>query len=481
MKIAVRLIVLLLIAAGLTAGYFVFGDGLISRYHVWQAERAESVGNYATAVSHYERALARLPQSPAVRLEAVRLLKAQGFYPQAERLLLAGLEVQAGEPTMLTALSALFVLQNNLRDAIELLDAQDGLAGRINDLRPRMPVPDPEPGQFGEHVYVTFDTDDGVKIFYTLDGSMPSVNSEPFDTPIALPVGENVLTAVAVGEDGLVSRLFEGTYRLEGLVKPVAFVDEAIEALVRDALGQPTGELFTSDLWDIVGLNNEALRVMPTTLEDLQWLTGLRELLLLGGSTPLDGLDVLAQLPTLQHLTLENAHVTTSDLDTLAQMDWLRQLDLSNNRITSIEALHDMQLLFSLNLSGNNISDISPLANLAQLEILMLSDNAVNDLSPLEYFEQLHVLRLDDNQITSLTPLANLDLLKNLSVRNNAIASVAPLTNIRSLQILNVSNNNITTLAPLLNCPALRKVDAADNPLRDAVDAFDDARFELQR
>jgi len=499
MKVAVRLIIVALILAVLVSVFLIFGTGLRARYHVWQAERALGRNDYNAAIRSYESALELTPQDISLRLDLAELLTERELHTRAEQVLLDGLERQANNSRLLAAYAVLLAEQDRMTEAVALLDGQIGMQLVP---RPSVPVPSIAAGQFNEELVINFTLTDGTRIFYSIDGSFPSLFGYEYSDGISLQSGTTTVQAIAVNENGVPSMLFEGIYIIADVIAPVTFTDPAIEALARLALARASGTIYTEDVWQIETLSNIDTAHIPQSLNDLQHFRNLHTLTLVGSNETVN-ITAITSLTQLQSLTLDNMRIETGDLELIATLPQLQSLSLSNNRIIALGALEALTNVESLTLSRNSISNIAPLEALTKLTHLDISENSVRDISPLAAMTGLEVLIAHNNQAADLEPLqalvylreidltfnriselsalSNLIRLETLSVRNNTISSVVPLQNLPALRDLDVGNNNLTTLLPLLNNPALRSVDAFGNNLTDAANAFSGARFTLRR
>ena len=185
----------------------------------------------------------------------------------------------------------------------------------------------------------------------------------------------------------------------------VTFTDSSLEASVRSALVQPTGDLLSIDLGFVSTL--DAVNKGITSLSGIENMTSLTELLLDDNSI--------------------------SDLAPLGNLTGLTKLHLARNQIVSIDSLARLTNLVDLDLQGNQVSALQPLASLTALNQLVMSQNQLADLAPLSSLSSLTILTLDINQIVDLAPLASLTQLLQLNLIDNQVREVGvPRISVRS-------------------------------------------------
>ncbi len=193
-----------------------------------------------------------------------------------------------------------------------------------------------------------------------------------------------------------------------------------------------------SDLSNLTKLTSLQLNVPVASLDGLENLTKLRELLLYSNS-PYTNVDALAGLTELVTLNLpsrpssyDQPTLPPIDLSGLKNLTKLQSLTINNN-IEDLEPLRDLTELRSLRISssGNDgVTDLSlePLSGLAKLTELQINgDIEGGDLSPLSDLTELRSLNIyhyDRNYnnyynrvvIRDLSPLAGLTKLNSLQV-----------------------------------------------------------------
>jgi Leucine-rich repeat (LRR) protein len=135
----------------------------------------------------------------------------------------------------------------------------------------------------------------------------------------------------------------------------VSFPDPALDSVMREMLGMPTGVIHRSDLSSVtyVDANNAAI----ASLEGLQYC------------------------PMLQLIFM------------------------SNNQITSLAPLTELQMLNNVQFIANNITDISPLSASQMMQQLYIGQNSISDISVLADHFALHDLDLHANNISDISPL----------------------------------------------------------------------------
>ena len=154
----------------------------------------------------------------------------------------------------------------------------------------------------------------------------------------------------------------------------VVFPDENLEAVIRDALDKPEGDITPAELAELTMLSARC--------------QGITE-----GITDLSGIEYCTNLT------------------------WL---ELSRHQIRDVSPLSSLTNLTMLQLNSIQIDDISPLSSLTNLTYLSLRNNEISDISPLASLTSLEMLSLTANQVSDITPLVeNSGLSGTISLGNN--------------------------------------------------------------
>ena len=245
----------------------------------------------------------------------------------------------------------------------------------------------------------------------------------------------------------------------------VTFPDPNLEAVIRQAIGKPTGDIYKTDLDGLTGLNASERGIVD--LAGLEHCASLTDLDL--WNNQIDDLTPLANLTNLAWLNLSWNQI--DDLTPLANLMSLTYLNLWNNQISDISVLSNMTSLARLALDGNHISDISPIANLTSLRCLFIRQNPLGNISSVSGLTNLTQLYLGGNQISDINPVSNLTSLTVLELGGNKISALSPLSNLTSLTVLDLGGyyggNQIEDISPLSNLTNLAWLSLYGNQISD--------------
>ena len=416
-----------------------------------------------------------------VAIELANQYKKVGNYTKAELTLTTSIHDQ---PTveLYTALSKVYVEQDKLLDAVQMLGSisNPAIAQEIAALRPTAPEADPEPGFFSQYIDVHLSSNADT-VYYTTDGTYPSVEGSVYDGGISLPAGETKVCAIAVNKDGLVSPVTALDYTVTGVIEKVEFTDAAMEAAMRELIHvSSTSTVYTDALWGITEFTAPEdvkdfsdLKYLPNltkltireqnipTLESLSPLSRLVVLDLTGSTFPAEDLQVLASLPSLSSLTMAECSLSTiAGLENAANLTYL---DLHDNTLRNLDVLETMPSLAELDLQHNAVTDLGKLSGLDKLVKLNIGFNAVTTLAPLSSCTRLTWLNADNNQITTLDGVDKLTALTDFSVNNNKIVGVSQLAGLTALQNLGIASNSVSDITMLNGLTKLQSFDFSGN------------------
>ena len=480
------LIIFLILAVLAAACWFLFihRSGLPATVYTSIAEFFGDHGRESLAVDFYAKASAQEPENVSLAIRTAEAYESCGNFTKAEYVLVRAISHSPDALDGYLALSGVYVRQDKLLDAERLISAcaNESIKEQLTALRPAAPVIQSDVTFSLEPFAAALSYSGGIA-YYSLSREYPTTADAPYADPIAMDYGVTHVSAIVVGDNGLVSPLAEADFTVCGELTEVSFLSEEFETWYREENGIARHEsILSSDLWTVseltisaeltdlrdlshfVGL--EALNLQATAAEDLSVLSSLpmlRTLDLSGRALQAGDLELIAAIPSLCELRLSGCGI--ADVSPLASLSALTVLDLSSNAVESIDALAALAALEELYLQDNSLNAITALTASANLRILNLSNNAVENLGALSANAALSELYIENCGIDDLSPLENNAALTLLHAAQNSIDDLAPLQGCSALKELDISNNAVTSLAPLYAATALTTLDASSNAL----------------
>lgn len=414
--------------------------------------------DYEQAIVSYQMALDIDPKNTEANLGLAGAYEAQQMYSYAEAVYQNMLEEDDTQAEVYEKLAALYIQENKLEDARELLERairvvqSNELVRLYEEAYPEMPGASYAGGAYGERIRVELlPVESSHTIYYTLDGTEPDLSSKIYDEPIILKNGATTIKAIAVNYTGFQSdvAVFEYDIQIQSVVVTVA--EPMIERIIRERLEIPDNELIYNDdieqitqiyivgdgLWSgsdsySVYLEENQYSIdgyvrgiygqgMIASLDDLRHMPFL-EKVAIEYQPDLD-ISALADCTAVKELSLVGDNLDSQDIEVLRGMAQLTKLSLGWNNIGDISALSGLTELDSLGVWGNNIRSIQPVSNLKQLVYLDFSDNQVEDISPVSGMENLQQLWMYHNQVTDISSITSLGKLQVLMVRDNPVGN----------------------------------------------------------
>ena len=468
-KIVLPLVLIAVLLIG--AGWFFLSfrrDVTATVFGYW-GDRFAATGRYERAISCYKAARTFEPDNERIPILLADTYVNAGNYTKAEYTLVSAITQNPDSPALYIALSRAYVAQDKLLDAEQMLSriTSESVREEIDYLRPSAPVISPESGYYSEYIDVAA-ASAGSSIYLTTDGTFPSLEKDLYTQPVAISGGETTVTALCVGENGLVSPVVYAGYTIGNVVEPVKLADSVLEAYVREQLGKLSGEqLMTDELWTIESLE---LPEGITTLEDLPRFAGLKSLTM----HDLNGLDlsVIGQLTTLTTLDVSGCTLPSDTLDLIGSLPDLTSLNISGCAVQNINALVGLTKLEYLNISNNTVSDITALSSMENLRELHLTNNPVRTITYLNNCLKLETLYVENCGISKLTSLAGNTSLQELYASDNELDDLSALEACTALRVIDVSSNQIDDISVLPSLPELTTFKADHNKIT-AVPTFD--------
>jgi len=466
--ILLTLLCLIILAAGI---FYIYYDEQISELWEIAADAAEKWNKPKWSDFCYRRAIERNPSNVDAYLAIAESSFENLNYTKAEKYLDEAIKNNPDYTPFYLLLCRVYFAQDKLFDSLTLLEGIEDTVVRneIAALRPAAPTASYESGTYNRHIIVSV-SGSGIGVCIGLNGEFPSTATLTETATYTPNVGDSVLLAVSVDENGLVSAASRYEYHLEGVSEVASFKDRTIESLARKQLGFDDGRVITTDdLKAVTSLSlpdeNGTLPEGITTLDDLSMFESLMSLNVNGAA----GFDwtFLSNLTALTELSASGCALTTADLTNLSNLSKLITLDLSNNQIASVEALSGCTSLKILNLSGNSIQTVEPLAQITGMRELNLSANAITSIDALSGMKKLHTLDISYLLLSDISALRGLTALVNLKFDYCAVEDITPISECESLVNLSCESNHIISLAPLAGCGKLQTAILARNRISD--------------
>lgn len=481
-RFLVPLLLVLIIFASIFWYLFEYDRAFTRDTLLSQARFNDQHGNPRLSSWFYDMAYRFSNHDENVAVELANQYKFRGNFTKAEYTLAVAIN---NEPSseLYANLCKTFVEQDKLLDAVRMLDAipDASIKTELNQARPNAPTADKAAGYYSQYMDVHLYTDPDTTVYYTTDGTYPSMDGPVYDGGISLPAGETTIHAISVDKEGLVSPLTVLGYTITGVIEEVTFTDPAMEAAIRETAGIREGKtVLTNDLWAVTEFtvpedaqSFEDLAQLPYLVKlsivdqtmDSLWplaqLSSLTTLDLSGTRFPVEELNVLAGLPYLNSLTMSSCGIST--IAGLEGAPSLTYLDLSNNTVRNLEVLESMTGLKEVYLQHNAVKDLKSFSQLPNLSKLNVSYNAISSLKPLGSCETLSWLEVDHNSLETLEGVNQLPSLTHLSASSNQLTGVSILENSTGLQYLNIASNEITDISSLDKLTNLENFDFSSN------------------
>ncbi|MGN0306835.1 MAG: chitobiase/beta-hexosaminidase C-terminal domain-containing protein [Lachnospiraceae bacterium] len=150
-------------------------------------------------------------------------------------------------------------------------NAQD-LSGRIREWKEEIttalspiPVVWPESGTYEQAEFITVDVPEGVQIYYTMDGTIPTRESTLYHEPIPMPLGESRFAFIAFSPQGFEGELIGREYLLN--IKTGITREEAENILIQENIKKGLILDKNGALADYYGVNRYFYRY-PLLIED---------------------------------------------------------------------------------------------------------------------------------------------------------------------------------------------------------------------
>lgn len=287
-------------------------------------------------------------------------------------------------------------------------------------------------------------------------------------------------------------------------IKPIIvnFPDPNFEALIRETLEIPEGDITNHDLWkikeldgvnrnisDLIGIEFcsglHTLRIQQNNISNLEPLKELvlidylglhlnqivdikplvdnpgigigNDIIYLSGN-PLNDESILIYKPQLQSRGVRiysDAILSNPGEINFVDNNFEEVIREQLNKPTGAILNTDLESITNINGRNRNIQNIYEIEYCKNLDTLDIGDNRILDLIPLFYLRKMDNLKLDNNNINDIEPIRYFDELTELNLSNNKIEDLSYISNFTKLTILFLNNNYLLSIDALSNLSKL--------------------------
>lgn len=211
------LVFLSLIAGGIGLKYLFDSP----EYHINKGNRYLYAEDYKEAIKCYEKALSKIPENEVdIYLYLIKCYENLGYDGKYEEYLQLIIDnTHTNEVQLFTAYSKLIDLYREgkgYQKINKLLKSctNDKIVNHFKEYLVSAPAFSHEDGTYREIIPLKMVSPDGDSIYFTTDGTIPTLDSEIYKEPIFLEDGAYHFTAVCIDEHGVYSDVVEKTYEV---------------------------------------------------------------------------------------------------------------------------------------------------------------------------------------------------------------------------------------------------------------------------
>lgn len=187
-----------------------------------KAQAEKEAGDYDSAIRTLKHVASLEPRNENVKLMLADLYYEEDKYDESIAVLEELLNVYPTDMGIYERLIADYDAQGDTDSILKLYDKNPQLDR--SDMPKGYSSDEPEfnldEGTYVETQNISITSGDNGIIYYTLDGTEPTVSSIMYDKPISLEEGTTTITAISVNEKGVASEPVSRTYTIE-LAKPL--------------------------------------------------------------------------------------------------------------------------------------------------------------------------------------------------------------------------------------------------------------------
>ena len=206
--------VLIVIGAGIFVAYQNSYTGMINKGY-----RAIQSRDYSSAENYFKRAIVKDKSRADAYTGYAEVYIDQDDLDSAEEVFLDAIETQPTNAALYQAAIQFYMdTEQQAKVSVLLQNCDDkSVLNAVSDYISEAPEFTPEPGDYTEVQEIAISSETGGNIYYTLDGTDPTVeNGTAYTEPVLLQTeGEVEIRAIAVNANGIPSVVSSGTYSIE--------------------------------------------------------------------------------------------------------------------------------------------------------------------------------------------------------------------------------------------------------------------------
>ena len=176
---------------------------------------------YTEAIRHYEKAEAIAPENAEIALYLAECYAAMDKMAGYEASLTKVIQNKAASQEYLklayTRLASLYLENNEYQKIAKLLKTCEvpEVLELFGKYQAQLPKFSHEEGEYADIIPLKIQGGDKGTVYYTTDGTDPTIESKAYSTPIFLDKGEYTIKAIYVNEFGVVSDIITGKFKIK--------------------------------------------------------------------------------------------------------------------------------------------------------------------------------------------------------------------------------------------------------------------------
>ena len=181
---------------------------------VKKGNKAALEQNYDEAIAYYQKAMKKAPERPEAYTELSKIYVLEGDEEKAEEIFLSAVKKYPKNVELYEATIQFYISIEEEAKVSELLeDAEDSIRLELNEYISDPPEFSLDDSETYDDVQQLTLTSSGAEIYYTLDGSEPTVESaKKYTEPLQIGEGETTVKAISVNKTGIPSLSDSRTY-----------------------------------------------------------------------------------------------------------------------------------------------------------------------------------------------------------------------------------------------------------------------------